>query len=155
MASRTDVPSRCTGAAPDGCGITVGPQTAAARIVLNQESQPCTDDSGETSEHKIGAAPSQHFDQQRGQRRHHKRADADAAHCQTGSKPATPHKPTLYRANRGDIGAADTEPDAKSVSGVYFQQAACGASGCQTKAGQHHPGHSETAWSRSDRPADR
>ncbi len=125
--------------------ITVGPEPAVARIVLNQESCPCAHGGGKTSEHKIGVAPSQQFDQLRGQRRHQQRSDSDTAHGQTGSKAATADKPTLYRANGRHIGAADAEPNTKSVSGVYLQQVAGGACGCQPKSGQNHAGNGETA----------
>ncbi|OIQ70145.1 hypothetical protein GALL_482460 [mine drainage metagenome] len=126
-------------------GITVGPEPAVARIVLNQKSRPCTYGGGKTSEHKVGAAPSQQSDQLRSQRRHQQRSDANTAHGQAGSKAATANKPTLYRANGGHIGAADAEPNTKSVRGVYLQQVAGDACGCQPKSGQNHAGNGETA----------
>src|ERR1700692_4240899 len=91
--------------------IAVGAETAVAWIVLDQQRKPAAHDGSESAEHEIGPTPSQSFDQERSQWRHHQRTDADAAYGKTGGEPAATDEPSLHRSDGGNIGAADAKPD--------------------------------------------
>ena len=125
--------------------IAVGAEVTVAWIVLDQQRQSSADDGGENPEHQIGVAPAEGLDQKGRQRRHHQRADADAAHGKPRGKAAAAHEPSLHRADRGHIGAADTEANAEPVGGIDLGQAARHACRGQPKSGQDHAGDREAA----------
>jgi len=78
---------------------------------------------GQHTENQIGAAPSERDNEERCERRHDERANANPADCKTGRKAAAPDEPPLHGAQRGNVGAADAEPNAKPVGRVDLQQA--------------------------------
>jgi hypothetical protein len=115
--------------------VAVGAEAAAARVVLDQERHAAADDGCEQAEREIGAAPSERVDQLRRQRRHHQRADADAADRNSGREAAPPHEPALHGADSRHVGAADAETDPEAVRRVNLDQVACGARGGKSQSG--------------------
>src|ERR1700731_564411 len=109
IAALTEAPSDRAGWWPDCGGGAIGAEAAVARIVLDQQRQSSADRCSESAEHKVSAAPSQTPDQERCQRRHYQRADADTAHGKPGSKAAAPYEPSLHRADGGNVGTADAQ----------------------------------------------
>ena len=113
-------------------GSPSGRQPAIARIVLDHESHPRARDGGKHAEDEIGFAPSQVVDEERRQRRHDQRADTDPADGQARRKAAASGEPSLHRAERRNVGAADAKSDPEPVCHVDFRQIAGRA--CESQA---------------------
>src|SRR5882757_8972716 len=143
IASVTEAPCRA-GCVPDCGGSPSGPRPRSRGSFSINSASP-SHYGCETAEREIGAAPSQALDEERGERRHHQRADAYAAHGQPGGKAAAPHEPSLHRADGRNIGAADAKSDAQSVSRVDLGQTARKTCGGEAKPGQDHAGDGEAA----------
>src|ERR1700722_12705456 len=101
--------------------IAIRCKATVARIVLDQQSRPHADNGGEASKNEIGLAPSQRGDEQRCERRHNQRADANAADRQARGEPAALDEPALHRAQHRNIGTADAKSDAEPIGRVDFR----------------------------------
>jgi hypothetical protein len=121
--------------------IAVRTHPAIPRVVLDQQSHSAADDGSKTTKQKVSLAPSHSIDEERGEWRHDKRANANAADGKSGRKPATPDEPALHRAQGRNVGAADAQSDAKPVGRIDFCQTARRARDRQAYPGQYHSGN--------------
>jgi hypothetical protein len=145
IASLTAAPCGFAGAVSNGGGSPSGPSPRRRGSVLDQQRQSAAQRHGKRAERQIRAAPAQHPDQERGERRHRQCADANSAHGKAGGKAAPANEPSLYRADRRHIGAADAKSYAEPVGCIDLREALRRACGGKAEPGEDHAGHRERA----------